>query len=371
MKTTKTNKVALLLAMVMIFTTLFTGCGSQSDSQSSAQNGGSGDGTQIFTDSCGREVEVPANIERIAPCGSSAQMILATLAPDLLVGLSVETASDEKKYLPESFEELPVLGQFYGKKSTLNMESLIAADPQISIDLGDKKDGVSEDMDSVQEQTGVPTVFIEMDIAHMAEGYRTLGKLLNREEKAEELASFVDKTLEMAETNSAKISEDDMLSVMYALGTSGLDCNAEGSPQATVIDMVGAKNAIVVPEGELSTKGGGNTVSMEQVYVFNPDVVILADKSAYDSVGSSAEWSQLEAAKNGKYYRIPCEPYNWMSAPPSVNSIMGVWWLGNLLYPEIYDYDMTEITKEYYSLFFNYDLSDDEVNVLLADSVMK
>ena len=35
-------------------------------------------------------------------------------------------------------------------------------------------------------------------------------------------------------------------------------------------------------------------------------------------------------------------PYNWLSNPPSLNMLLGIWWLGNLLYPQYYDYDMAE-----------------------------
>ena len=60
-----------------------------------------------------------------------------------------------------------------------------------------------------------------------------------------------------------------------------------------------------------------------------------------------------------------------MSGPPSVNRILGIWWLGNLVYPDIYDYDMREISKEFYSLFYNYELTDVEVDALLANSIFK
>lgn len=329
--------------------------------------------SKTFTDSCGRTVEMSADIERIAPSGAVAQMILATIAPDLMVGLSATPSSTQYKYFPEYFLDLPTFGQFYGSKATLNMESMIAADPQVTIDLGDKKEGHASDMNTIQKQTGVPTVFIESDLEHMAQAYRSLGELLGREERGEELAQFVDKTMNMAAENAAKIPEEDRVSVMYATGTAGLACNADGSIQSVVIDIVGADNAVVVSEDELSNAGGGNTISMEQVYMFDPDVIIFAAGGPFDTISGSGagEWSELSAIKQGKYYEIPCEPYNWMSGPPSVNSVLGVWWLGNLIYPDIYNYDMKEITKEYYSLFFNYELTDEEVEAFLQKSTLK
>ena len=353
--------LALLLCLVMAASAM-TGCGKKIVIDGP---------TQTFTDSCGREVELPQTIDRVAPSGQVAQMVLATIAPDKLVGLSATPSSSQMKYMPEYFLDLPTFGQFYGSKSTLNMESLIAADPQVTFDIGDMKTGHKSDMNSIQKQTGVPTVFIETSLDKMADAYRTLGKLLDREDRANEMADFIDETVTMAEENAAKIPESERKSVMYGTGTAGLACNADGSIQADVIDIVGADNAIVVEEKELSNAGGGNTISMEQLYLYDPDVMIFTTGGPYSTLADSKEWSELTAVKNNEYYEIPGEPYNWMSGPPSVNRILGIWWLGNLLYPEYYDYDMVQVTMEFYSLFYGYDLTEEEARAMLANSTLK
>ena len=204
------------------------------------------DGVQTteFTDSAGRTVTVPAEITRIAASGSTAQMILMTLCPELLVGLASSPSTAQRPYFPEEMWYLPTFGQFYGSKANLNMESLIAAQPQIIIDLGDPKDSIREDMDMIQEQTGIPTVFICATLDELAAAYRTLGKLLGRIAEAEKLAEFVEKTLAMAAENRAKIADGDRKTVMFGTGSTGLACNAAGSTQADVIDLVGAVNAI-------------------------------------------------------------------------------------------------------------------------------
>ena len=71
--------------------------------------------------------------------------------------------------------------------------------------------------------------------------------------------------------------------------------------------------------------------------------------------------------KDGKVYTVPCDPYCWLSAPPSMNMILGVWWLGNLLYPEVYDYDMTAKAQEIYRVFWNYDLTAEEAAAMLGN----
>ena len=79
----------------------------------------------------------------------------------------------------------------------------------------------------------------------------------------------------------------------------------------------------------------------------------------------------LRAIEAGRYYEIPSMPYNWLSNPPSLNMLLGVWWLGNLLYPQYYAYDMVEKTQEIFQLFWDYDLSGEEARQMLANSTLK
>ena len=325
--------------------------------------------TKSVVDSADRTVEVPAEITKIAPSGATAQMILMALAPEMFVGLSATPSSLQRDYFPEEMWRLPTFGQFYGSKSTLNMEALIEAEPQVILDLGDRKSTIVEDMNLIQKQTGIPTLFFEADLEHMAEAYRSLGDLLGKEEEAEELAQFIEKTLAMAKEKSALIAEEDKVTIMYGTGTTGLAVNADESSQSQVIDIIGAVNAVIPVNA--TDKGGGTEVNMESVYTINPDVIILTSGGPYDEMKTS-EWKDLDAVKNDRYYEIPGQPYCWMSSPPSVNMVLGVWWLGQLIYPDIYnDYDIVEVAQEFYKLFWHYDLSEEEAREMLANSYFK
>ncbi|MBQ4597641.1 MAG: hypothetical protein IJB12_04515, partial [Methanocorpusculum sp.] len=43
-------------------------------------------------------------------------------------------------------------------------------------------------------------------------------------------------------------------------------------------------------------------------------------------------------------------------------------WLGNIFYPDVFDYDLEEKVKEFYSMFYNYELSNDEYAEMLKYS---
>lgn len=320
--------------------------------------------TITFTDSSGREVELPANITKIAPSGPVATMILAAFAPEKLVCVGTSISENQTPYLYDGIADLPVTGQLYGGKATLNLEELLATGAEVIIDLGDFKKSIAEDLTALQEQTGLPCIFLEADVAHMADAFRSLGSILGKEERGEELAKLVEETMTMADENSAKITDDQRLSVLYSSGSDPLGTNAEGSSQAQVLGIVGATNAVVVED--VTSKGGGNMINMEQLYNFDPDVVLVTDPMALEIVETEAAWQELRAVKDGKVYTVPCDPYCWLSAPPSMNMILGVWWLGNLLYPEVYDYDMTAKAQEIYKTFWNYDLTAEEAAAMLG-----
>ena len=355
--------IVYFLVIVMIFPVLISGCGGKKADPLAGVE------TKQVTDDYGRNVTVPAEITKIAASGATAQMLLMTIAPDMLVGLASSPSKAERAYYPEDMWYLPTFGQFYGSKSTLNIEALMTAEPQIIIDTGDYKISGVNDMNGIQKQTGIPTVFFEADLQHMPEAFRQLGALLGREEKAEELAQFVEKTMAMAEEKRLQIPAEERVSILYGTGTSGLDVNANGSSQAQVIDIIGAKNAII-PD-VVTDKGGGTEIDMEKVFVQDPDVILFTPGGPFEKLETS-EWADLKAVRSGRTYEIPSIPYNWISSPPSVNMVIGVWWLGQLVYPKYYnDYDIIEVAQEFYDKFWHYDLSEEEARSLLSRSIYK
>ena len=354
------RSIAVFIAVALM--AVLAACTSQVNYDSSVE-------TVFFTDSAGRRVELPKDITRVAPSGAVATMILATLCPEYMVCVSSTPSSGQYKYLPPNLIDLPTTGQLYGSRSTINLESLISAAPQVIIDLGDRKDKIDADMNTLQRTTGIATIFVEADLPHLSSAYRTLGEILGLEERAEALASFVDETMETATAILAKIPENERISVMFTSGTSGLNTNAAGSVQAQVLDIVGAVNAVIVED--ISNAGGGNVIGLEQLYNFDPEVILFAGGSIYGMVAELPAWSDLSAVKGNLYYEIPGLPYNWLANPPSVNMVLGVWWLGNLLYPEFYDYDMVDAAQRAYNLLWGYDLSEEEARLMLEGSTLK
>ncbi len=164
--------------------------------------------TRTFTDSAGREVEVPAQIDRIAPAGHTATQVLLTMAPDKLVTLSQELTADQAKYLGGDYADLPVTGAAFGAKGDLNKEAVAAAGAQILIDTGEAKDGIKEDLDTLQTQLGIPVVFVETTMDTYGDAYEMLGELLGMEDRGAELSAYCKNAYDETVSVMAGIPED-------------------------------------------------------------------------------------------------------------------------------------------------------------------
>ncbi len=353
--------LALSLALCL------TGCGKGADVEYPE-----GVETYTYTDDYGREVELRKDISRIVASGPNAQMILVTLAPEMMVGLAEAPSRAQQPFFPDYYVDLPTLGQFYGKKMSLNLENLMSTDTEIIIDVGEIQEEGGEDMDNIQKQTGIATIYVEASPETFPDAYRKLGAVLGKEEEAEALAEYCEETLRRAESVKSKLTGDDAKTVLFGVSSTGLNCNVDGSVQARVIELIGAKNAVSVGDDEVNGRDGGNPVDLETVYSVDPDVIILAYGGPYDKLaGDDSQWKELRAVQEGHYYEIPGRPYSWMSAPPSINQILGARWLMSVVYPDLYEGDIYEDAKEFYRLFWHYDLTDEEAAEMLQNSAGK
>lgn len=352
--------LALVLALVMSLS-LFA-CG-QKQQKDKTDDGTQTETTRVFTDSCGREVKVPADIQKIAVSGPLAQMVVFAIAPDKMVGVANAWDESAKAYFDAKYLELPLLGQLYGGKGELNLETLLAAAPDVVIDVGEPKDSIAEDLDALQEQTGIPFVHIDAYLASMDDTYAMLGDLLAMPNEAQGLADYCRYAYDKVKAIADSVEK---VNLLYVTGEEGLNVIARGSYHAEAIDML-CNNLAVVDEP--SSKGTGNEVDMEQILNWNPAVVIFAPGSIYSTVADNENWQTIPAIRDGRYYEVPMGPYNWMGFPPSVQRILGMQWMAKVLYPDAADYDMYETTQTYFQLFYHCDLTAEQYAALIAHSL--
>lgn len=345
-------------AMLMAFTfTFICACGPAPSPAPTPQEDGE---TVWFTDSAGRGVSVPKIIRRIIPSSISAQIALYSLAPDLLAGLAEQWPPEAEPFIETAYTGMPVIGIV----ENMTPEKMMAANAQIIIDIGLTQPSTASSMDAAASKTGLPAVHISSSIEQIPDMYRTLGALLGREDKAEQLARFCERTLIAARESAAPAGNKGRLSALYCLDDGGLRVIPRGSRESAVIDMLSDNLA----SGESPTSGIGVPVSMEQMRKYDPDVIFFAPEHTYESVASDPVWHELKAVQSGRYYEIPLGPFNWMGFPPSANQYLGMLWAAKLLYPQQAAYDLYAEASDFFKLFYRRDLTREQFELLTANS---
>ena len=321
-----------------------------------------GEEVRVFTDSTGRVIELPTKIGCVAVSGTMAQIMVFALAPETLCGVADRWTDAARGIIAEEYLRLPVLGQLYGGKGNMNLETLLAAEPDVLIDVGEKKDGVAAEMDAMEAQIGIPCAHIDVDLNGIPEAFRMLGELLDRREDAEALAAYAEDTLRQTREIAEKVEKT---RILYVVGSEGRSVIARDSYHSAVLDLLGENVAVVEAP---SAKGTGNEVDIEQILVWNPDFVIFAPDGIYDKVGEKANWRTISAIQSGRYAEVPNAPYNWMGFPPSVQRLLGMKWLAKLLYPQAADYDLYEEARMFFDLFYHCDLTREMFDEITAKS---
>lgn len=363
MKRTK-NIIVLLTILALVLTCCLAGCSKEQPQETATP---SDPGVRTIVDDAGREHTIPTQINKVFSISPVGTILLYTLDPELLIGWNYELRKGEKEYILPQYHSLPNLGGWYAK-ATCNIEELLKINPEIIISVGVIDEMAVSQANQIQEQVGIPVILINGELAKFDKTYEFAGKLLNKEEQAQELTAYCKKVISDAQNKSKTIDPDKRVRVYYAEGAAGLETDPRGSRHVEVLEMVGGINV-----AEVAMKGGMgmSPVSLEQVLSWNPDVIISWNRTQggyFDKIMTDASWKGIAAVQNKKVYAVPSGPFNWFDRPPSANRILGIQWLGNLLYPDVYKYDMAKETREFYKKFYHYDLTDEELTSLLKDS---
>ena len=352
-----------LLALMAVAALALTGCARSTtagpDTSASAESA-----TVSFTDSTGREVELPREITRIASAGPLANIMLYAMAPDELVGWSSAPGSAAAGVFGSSYRDLPELGKIDAAPADFAREAVLASAPQVIVDVGKWDEEYRAGLDSLQEDLGIPVILIDGALDASGDAFRLLGQALGKTDLGEQLGAYADGVISDVRTRTASIARGQRLRVYYGEGEDGLTTLVAGSVHAEVFEMAGA--ALVTDEGSVRAQRGEGMVSLGQVLAWNPDAIVFGPDSIGKTVAEDASWASLDAVRDKRCYTVAGAPYNWIGRPPGPNRLLGVQWLGSVLYPETFTYDMVAKTKEFYSLFYRHELTDEEALALLG-----
>lgn len=353
MKNYGMKRLAALLLALMMTVTLLTGCGSASaDSESSK--------TRTVTDMAGREVTLPAEINSIATFGSigviNAFVELMGCGDKIVNDMTSNFTKSDKWAMQYEFapqmKGAPVLQNADGE---IQMEEVLKLNPDLCLVM-------SKDLIEPLESNGLNVIYFDWKKTDDVKTAVTLmGEVLNKQDVAKDYLSYFDNMVEEANQKTASLTDDTKKTVLYG--------NIDKLTQPHVIAewWIETAGGISVTKDAWDEKGSSCTYTQEDLLNWNPDVMITTDKKMKSTIMADELDSDITAVKDGSIYCIPTVAHVWGNR--TVEQPLTVFWTMNKLYPELEsEEDLTTKIKYFYSHFFNYDLSDEQVSSIIGNS---
>lgn len=316
--------------------------------------------TPFVIDGAGRQVTIPAKVERVFPAGPPAAILLYTLAPDLLIGWPRANRPEERAFLLPEVGARPEVGRITGRGNTANLEVVLALKPDLILDAGSVRRTFAELADRVQEQTTIPYALLDGSFHAVAGTYVTLGQLVGRESRARELAAWCETTMATLLARVETVPAGARPRVYYARGPRGLETGLAGSINVETVEFLGAVNVAQGAAGR-----GLANVSLEQVLAWDPEVIITIDQDFAAGVFADPAWAGVRAVRDRRVHLSPKLPFGWVDFPPSVNRMAGLWWLAKILYPSLVPEDIRALTRDFYTLFYHVTPTEAQIDTVL------
>ncbi len=290
----------------------------------------------------GRSVKLKKKAERIVDLtGLSGTRILIQLgAPQYIVGM---TSNGAGVFDPENSTYYPVQRAMSSmiRKDIINIgdwkepnaEKIIALNPDvIFIGWGGK-----ESAEKIEQQTGVPAICIgRMDGHFDYDRYRLVGKVIGKEQKAEETIAYLKRKIAMVTGITDKIPDNEKKRVFFWI-VPRVDADLRSNGMYDAINYGGGINVASTEKGI-----GLYETSKEQVVAWNPDVIFAQSSHKKDKRESYADYLTIEqicddsllqhtnAIQNRNVYYLRGPRSDWDTAIEAAE----VFYIAKLLYPE-------------------------------------
>jgi iron complex transport system substrate-binding protein len=315
----------------------------------------------------GPSTKAAGEIKRVYGASPPATLLLYAIDPTLMIGLNVPLREREKPFIHPHVHTLPVVGGYFGQGNTPNLELLLKIRPQLVV--SGRTNALQARLDARLRQMGIPVARFDLEqLADYPQIIRRLGRLLHRSQRAEQLAAYADRVLANIPPRTASIPAQLRPRVYYAQGPDGLRTDCHTSWHAELIELAGGYN---VHRCQARDDFGMEQVSMEQVLMYRPDIILVREASAYHRITTAPAWRQVPAVRQGRVYRIPQVPFDWFDRPPSFMRILGLQWTASKLHPQRFRIDLPAETRQFYRLFLLVDISDRQVADLLESGEVR
>ena len=326
---------------------------------------------KTVTDLTGKKVTIKDNPTRIAivPIPWASLTYLVDGDSSKIIGMN---PSSKEAYDISILKDLApnmkkVNTAFVDSDFNINYEELALLKPDIVIVWDFQNDAIEK-----LAKLKIPAVAIKYGtLENVQEGIKLLGDILNRQEKAQKLINYHKDTNKYLASKTKKLENIKRKKILYLINPQ-LTVSSGNSVTNIMIDMAGGENVAK----DITTGGSWSKVTMEQIIKWNPDIIILSNfdkilpEDIYNNKFEGQDWSKINAVKNKKVFKAPIGIYRWDA--PSAETPLMIKWIAKVAAPEVFnDYNIRKDIKDFYLEFFNYKLTDEQLNFILNSKVNK
>jgi iron complex transport system substrate-binding protein len=309
-------------------------------------------------DQTGRAVRVEQTVDRIASVyGPGTFYLYALGVQDRLVagwyvGLkSVSQATETMLRLEPRLEELLLFGD-------PNVEELVSRGAKLILVDGSRHAAFAEQMGELE--LPVLQYLVETPEA-LVEAVRLTGTVFGPEASARADAFVTDyeRIAGAVRDDLAGLRDEDRTRVLF-LGTSALQVASGDMYQTDLIEAAGGLSV------SADLFGHWRPVDLEKILLWNPDVIIIPPYGPVRPTDllEDPDWQAIRAVSAGRVHRMP----RLIAAmdTPVPESILGVVWMADLLYPDLLSLDLAEESEHFYASYYELDLTEGELALLTA-----
>ena len=302
--------------------------------------------TRTITDYNGRDVEIPSTVESSVCCGVGALRYTCYMqGQDLVVGVEdYETKAGMSRLYNYvnfgKFENLPVTGT----NGEPFVEEIIAVAPQVIV----MSSYASVDPDELQSKSGVPVVVVPgSDTTLDDKAYETIrimGELYGKEDRAEELTTYLKGIEADLADRTAGVAEEDKPAV-YVCGVSFKGAHGFEGTEAYYgpFELISANNL-----ANTTGQTGAFDIDLEQVLAWDPEVIFVdfngMDLIKEDYAAHPDYYQSLTAIQEGRVF----SQISFRSSASNLETALAdAYYAATILYEEQFaDVDIEEKTGE-------------------------
>jgi len=291
--------------------------------------------TITHTDKTGRAVNIPVPVNRVVDY-QTIELIPALDIWDKIVGIGTWAYENDlmRATMPDIEKIIPPVA---GSGGDLNMEFLLKLKPDLVIIASSKTESIR-----FMEANGISVLAVfPYNLKELYDVIRLHGRLFEKAQKVEASIAAMESIFNLITDRVSKIQDREKKKVLW-LGGKPTSVACGIGITNDVIRLVGGIN----PASSIIQGYGFADVSLEQIVVWNPDVIFISGYTSCTAqdILANPQWRFIKAVKEGKVYKGPAR---WSTWSPRLAPI--ALWAVMKIYPESFkDVDFERVADGFF-----------------------